>query len=419
MTFRVNCTITIPKMTTLLGRGWRLGLLTLLVLLVGGLVLHRPGRASASGVAAVSAGFGHTCALTTGGGVKCWGYNLLGQLGNGTTTNSSTPVDVSGLTSGVAAISAGGFHTCALTTAGGVKCWGFNFAGQLGNGTTTGSSTPVDVCATGATPPCTAGSGNVLGGVAAVSAGGSHTCALTTVGGLKCWGVNANGQLGNGTTTNSSTPVDVSGLTSGGAAVSAGFGHTCALTTVGGAKCWGFNGFGQLGNGTTTDSNTPVNVSGLTSAAAISAGGVHTCALTTGGGVKCWGSNSNGQLGNGTTTNSSTPVDVSGLTSGVAAVSAGGLHTCALTTVGGAKCWGFNGFGQLGNGTTTDSSTPVNVTGLTAVVAAAVSAGFYHACALTTGGGAKCWGNNAFGQLGDGTTTNSSTPRPVLPGLPG
>ena len=331
--------------------------------------------ASAATATGVATGGLHTCALTTAGGLKCWGKNDFGQLGDGTTTNLNTPVDVSGLTSGVAAVSVGGSdfhgHTCAVTTGGGLKCWGRNFDGELGDGTTTGRTTPVDVV-------------GLSSGVAAVSASLVHTCALTTAGGVKCWGRNNFGQLGDGTTTNRTTPVDVVGLSSGVAAVSASPVHTCALTTAGGVKCWGGNA-GQLGDGTTTNRTAPVNVVGLTSGvAAVSAGGSYTCAVTTGVGLKCWGDNFSGQLGDGTTTRRTTPVDVVGLTSGVAAVTTGFIHTCALTTAGGVRCWGRNLFGELGNGTGFTQTTPVDVVGLT-VGAGAVSAGQDHTCAMTQG----------------------------------
>ncbi|MBK9232333.1 MAG: hypothetical protein IPO15_16155 [Anaerolineae bacterium] len=142
--------------------------------------------------------------------------------------------------------------------------------------------------------------------------------------------------------------------------------------------------------------------------AAVNAGADHTCAVTADGGVKCWGVNDRGQLGDGTTEQRGAPVDVSGLMSGVVAVSAGRGHTCALTTAGGVKCWGSNEFGQLGDGTGAAQLTPVDVVGLTAGVTA-ISAGGEHTCALTTAGGPKCWGNNIHGQLGDGTTEERLT----------
>jgi alpha-tubulin suppressor-like RCC1 family protein/formylglycine-generating enzyme required for sulfatase activity len=357
----------------------------------------------------ISSGNSHTCVITNTGGVKCWGDNSVGQLGDGTTTQRLSPVDVSGLTSGVIAISAGGgvgemtdiiAHTCALLSTGGVKCWGDNSGGQLGDGTTTQRLTPVNVS-------------GLTSGVLAISAGSSHTCALTTTGGVKCWGVNFQGQLGDNTTTQRAAPVNVSGLTSGVTAISAGAGHTCALTSTGGVKCWGSNVFGQLGNNTTTQRRTPVLVNGLASGVtAISAGGNHTCALTSTGGVKCWGQNSFGQLGDGTTTQRLVSVDVNGLTSGVTAISAGGTHTCALTTTGGVKCWGGNGYGQLGDNTTTQRLTPVDVSGLTSGVTT-ISSGTFHTCALTSTGGVKCWGDNEYSQIGDGTSTNVSFPTSI------
>jgi len=348
----------------------------------------------------VSAGWNHTCALISGG-VKCWGNNNRGQLGNGTNTDSSIPVDVSGLSSGVMAISAGWGYSCALTSSGGVKCWGRNNYGQLGNGTTVNSNIPVEVS-------------GLSSGVSAISAGGGHTCALISGGGVKCWGWNDFGQLGDGTTVDRNIPIEVSGLNSGVSAISAGGIHTCALTSGGGVKCWGWNDFGQLGNGTWTSSNVPVDVSGLASGvSAISAGVWHTCALTSGGGGKCWGWNDSGQLGDGTNNNSNVPVDVFGLASGVSAISAGGYHTCALTSGEGLRCWGYNWNGQLGNGTTIDSNVPVDVSGLTSGVSA-ISAGYEHTCAITSGEGMKCWGDNDYGQLGNGESSGSGIPVTVL-----
>jgi alpha-tubulin suppressor-like RCC1 family protein len=353
---------------------------------------------------AISAGGSHTCGLTSSGGVKCWGHNRWGQLGDGTTTDSNIPVDVSGLTSGVSAISAGGAHTCALTPSG-VRCWGYNGYGELGNGTTNaGSNTPVDVV-------------NLASGVSAISTGYYHTCALSSGGGLNCWGNNKHGQLGNGTTSNSNIPVAVSGVSSGASVISAEEEHTCALTTSGSAKCWGWNFYGQLGNGTNTDSNIPVGVSGLTSGVnAVSAGRYHTCALTTSD-VKCWGPNWWGMLGNPTSWDSNIPVDVIGLTSGVSAISASENYTCVVTSGGSVKCWGWNGKGQLGDGTYTDRNTPVDVIGLTSGIIAISTGGAGgedHACALTTSGGVKCWGYNLYGELGDGTNTNSNIPMDVV-----
>ena len=350
----------------------------------------------------VSAGDYHTCVLTSGGGVKCWGWNMHGELGNGNTADRNVPVDVSGLSSGINAISAGGGHTCALTSGGGVKCWGYNEYGELGNGGNNyGSYVPVNVS-------------GLSSGVSAISAGGLHTCALLTSGGLKCWGWNNYGQLGTGDDTDSNVPVNVSGLSSGVLAISAGGSHTCALLTSGGVMCWGRNWDGELGTGNNTDSYVPVNVSGLSSGVlAISAGDAHTCALTSSGGVKCWGLNQEGELGNGSTADSNVPVNVSGLSSGVSAIYASYNHTCALTSGGGVKCWGLNNDGQLGNGNDTNSNVPVNVSGLSSGVSA-ISAGYFHTCALTLGGGVKCWGDNPDGELGNGNNNGSYVPVDVI-----
>jgi alpha-tubulin suppressor-like RCC1 family protein len=347
----------------------------------------------------------HTCALLSNGAVKCWGKNWYGQLGDYTVTTRHTPVDVSGLSSGVTAISAGSEHTCALFSTGAVKCWGANYGGQLGDNTTTQRFTPVDVS-------------GLSSGVTAISVGYEFSCALFSTGAVKCWGANDNAELGDNSTTNRLTPVDVSGLSSGVTAISAGWYHTCALLGTGAVKCWGFNIYGQLGDGTETNRVTPVDVSGLSfGVTAISAGHKHTCAVLSSGAVKCWGDNSSGQLGDGTTTKRLTPVDVSGLSSGVTAISAGQNHTCALFSTGAVKCWGDNSSGQLGDGTTTQRLTPVDVSGLSSGVAQ-IATGDSTACALLGTGAVKCWGANGFGgRLGDGSTTNSSIPVAVL-GIP-
>lgn len=291
-----------------------------------------------SGVKAITAGWRHTCAITSGGGIKCWGNNNDGQVGDGTEIDRKTPQDVVGLMTRVTAIAAGERHTCALTTSGGVKCWGQNHDGQLGDGTRKDKVTPIDV--TGLTS-----------GVTAITAGWRHTCALASAGGMKCWGNNHDGQLGNGTENDSLTPVDVAGLTSGVTAIAARWRHTCALTSGGGVKCWGNNHDGQVGDGTRTERHRPVDVAGLTSGVkAIASGWRHVCVLMTDGGGKCWGSNHEGQLGDGTGIDRKSPVDAVVIPSGIVAIAAGGQHTCALSQ-GAVACWGENEDGQLGDGT--------------------------------------------------------------------
>ena len=354
------------------------------------------GGGSRAVATAVAAGTGHSCALTSAGAVKCWGDNGVGQLGDGTTADSDIPVQVSGLSSGVVAITAGDAHTCALTSAGAVKCWGDNAVGQLGDGTTADSDIPVLVS-------------GLSSGIAAMASGGSHSCAITDAGAVKCWGAKWDGSLGEGTI-GSSVPIGVSGLASGVTAITAGHGHACALTSGGVVKCWGANQYGQLGDGTTNPSEVPVEVSGSPSGVtAVTAGAWHTCAITSAGAGECWGYNGNGGLGDGSISLDAapSPVQVAGLASGATTVAAGWAHTCAVTSAGAAVCWGYNYGGQLGNDTIGDSAVLVQVSGLTSGVTA-IAAGYGHTCAVTNGGAVRCWGDNRFGQLGDGTTNNNS-----------
>ncbi len=352
-----------------------------------------------SGVSQLGTGAAHTCVGLSVGQVRCWGDNSSGQLGNNTTTESSNPVAVTGL-SGAAQVAVGGFFNCALVAGGQARCWGDNTSGQLGNGTTTDSNTPVGV--TG------------LSGATQIAARGIHACVLVPNGKVRCWGDNSSGQLGNGTTTNSSTTVAVTGL-SGATQIAAGVLHTCAIVTGGQVRCWGDNRFGQLGNNTTTSSSILVAVTGLSGATQIAAGDFHSCAIVAGGQVRCWGANSSGQLGNGGTTDRSTPVGATGV-SGVTQIAAGASHTCAIGG-GQVRCWGDNTFGQLGNGNTiSPRANAVNVSSLTG--ATQIAAGAFHTCAIVAGGQVRCWGDNFSGQLGNGTTTTSSTPVAVT-GLSG
>lgn len=349
-------------------------------------------------ISKVESGSTHTCALTNSGGVKCWGFNE-GKLGDGTTLRRNVPVDVVGLTSNVVALSVGGSHSCALMNTGGVKCWGENGYGQLGNPANT-YLVPADVI-------------GLTSGVAAISAGHVHTCAVMNSGGVKCWGSNFYGRLGDGSIENQHTPVDVIGLTDPVVAVSAAQAHTCALTNLNAVKCWGNNDHGQLGNGTNNGSGIPVNVASLLgSVAKIDTGSAHTCALLVNGSLKCWGNNSEGRLGNGSLISSNVPVDVTDPGVTYIDVSAGSGTTCALTTIGDAKCWGRNSSGQLGTGSTVDSAVPVDVYGLATGVNG-LSAYDYVTCAVINNG-ANCWGGNSYGQIGDNTTQNRNVPTTVL-----
>jgi len=371
------------------------------------------------GAVALAAGGRHTCGLTGSGAIYCWGSNWLGQLGDGSTADSKTPVAVAGALS-FSAFTAGrgeGLgHTCGLTSAGVGYCWGHNLLGELGDGSRTNSTTPVAVA----------------GGLrfSALTGGEGHTCGLTSDSAAYCWGLNMWGQLGNGSTSMSTTPVVVAGGLKFTALV-AGFSHTCGLTSSGAAHCWGRNLESELGLGSTSGpdlcpnagscSIRPAPVSTGLSFSALAAGGYHTCALTSSGAAYCWGWNRDGQLGLGSSSGpdlcgsrpcSLTPVAITGgLSFGVLA--AAGLHTCGLTSDNAGYCWGLNTWGQLGNRSTMNSPAPVAVDGGLRFNAFALGSGD-HTCALTTAGVAYCWGRNTWGNLGDGTTNDSSTPVRVV-----
>lgn len=428
------------------------------VVLLGGLFASATSAATLSpimGVQQLALGDGHACVLTNGGGVKCWGNNEYGQLGDGSTTHRYLPVEVSGLSSGVAEVRTGYRHSCARMNDGTVKCWGKNLLLQLGDGTNTPRSTPVTVSG--------------LSGATAIAVGGDHSCALIGLTGMKCWGYNGYGQLGIGNTDNQSTPASVVGGQNL-IAITAGYSNTCAITSSNTVKCWGVRdrvcstfgcGFDYV--------ISPQTISGLSSVTAISAGQYFNCALVSGGAAKCWGDNYDGVLGDlsGSETDPKNPdplqiFDISGLGSGVTSISAGYHHACVRLSDNSVRCWGDGNSGQLGDGGSADSFVPVTVSGLVAATTAAaggrfscarmadsgvqcwgsngtgqlgdndpwfrntpvdvpglgsgvksISAGEFHSCAVTAGGAVKCWGDNSSGQLGDGSLSERTTPTSV------
>ncbi len=344
----------------------------------------------------LAAGGNHTCAIVEDGRVRCWGWNYHGQLGDGTTERAPVATTVKGI-SGVVQLAAGSNHTCALTGDGAVTCWGENSFGQLGNGTQIGTLTPM--------------ASSFTAGVEAITAGDYHMCALLQTGALHCWGDNAYGQLGDGSTTTRTSPVTVSGLSSGVAGVDAGGIHTCAVLDTGGVKCWGYNGGGRLGNGSTATSYLPVNVSGLSGATAVSAGGSQSCAIA-GGALYCWGLGGLGQTGDGAYTNRNVPVSVLGMGSGVTQITTGTLHTCALKSDGAVYCWGYNSNGQVADESFAKTGFPFRVA--LPLRTSAVFGGDYHTCALQVTGEVDCWGMNSEGELGADYLSVRGAPAPVV-----
>jgi len=351
--------------------------------------------ALAGGTARAEAGFldmgaDHSCALTPAGGVKCWGRNFAGQVGDGTQIDRSTPVDVVGLQSGVTSVSTGIYHSCALLTNGSVKCWGLNTSGRLGDGTFSTRLVPTSVV-------------GLPGAVAEIDAGGGHNCVVTATGAAYCWGSNAFLQIGDGTAVSSRpTPTAVSGLGSGVLHITAGNDQSCAVTTTGATLCWGKNVSGELGDGTNTNRNVPTPVVGLGSGSVeVSSGGEQSCGLDTVGAVRCWGNGGAGKLGNGAFANSNVPVAVSGLSSGVSSIAMGFTQSCALLVGGGQRCWGENFAGGIGDGTRTSRNVPTAALGLDPDLRA-IAGGFLHTCALTFAGQVRCWGENLAGQIGNG-----------------
>jgi alpha-tubulin suppressor-like RCC1 family protein len=365
----------------------RLGLATLLIASVTGVAVGEGSAATGNSRSASER-------------LSAWGDNSGGELGDGGFRQRSSPSAVSKL-KGVEHFSAGYRFNLALLRGGTVKAWGENQFGELGNGTTASGVVPVPV--------------KGLKHVVAVAAGGGHSLALLSDGHVMAWGYNHFGQLGDGTTKNRSTPVRVKGLT-GVKAIAAGQLDSVALLDDGTVMTWGDNRDGELGDGTVDDSSVPVAVRGLQGVRAIAAGAMFNVALLGDGTVAAWGNGEQGELGNGFMGSRLAPVAVKGL-SGVSAVSAGGEFVLAKLKGGQAMAWGSNAFGQLGDPSAgSGSDVPISIAGLPHV--RSLVAGGLSGFAVLSSGHAKSWGSNAFGQLGNGTTTDSSTPLRV-PGLSG
>lgn len=361
----------------------------------------------------LAVGYGHACSLDADGRPWCWGLAQWGGLGPGwdfqygiDPVEPMTPTELDGFVD----ISAGRYHTCAVHQDGKVWCWGWDVSGQLGRG-----FDPATHDGWSANTPFALAPEPVLGldDAVAVAVGGQHTCAVRASGELYCWGSDSYGQLGRGEPGGADgTPRGVPGLGPV-LSVAAGNMHTCAQRTTGEVVCWGFNGGGQIGAGVSGDKPAPDSEVLVPLTTDLSAGGHHSCAVDPSGGAWCWGDASSGRLGDGSTDRQRLPVRVQDVGSAWQQVSAGYFNTCGVTNDAEMWCWGRNTFGL---DAPEPMLAPVHIAGLEDVVA--VDAGVVHACARTGDGRVWCFGGNDDYQLGDGSTVNDPTPRPV-PGVAG
>ena len=357
-----------------------------------------------SNAVAVAAGELHSLALLADGTVRAWGYNSFGEIGDETTTNRWSPVQVVNITNAVA-IAGGGYHSLALLADGTVKGWGNNGLGQLGDASILQRTSPVMVCNVGAAAGTCAA--NPLSNVVAIAGGSYHSLAVLSDGMVRAWGANNYGQLGDNTIVARRTPVQVLSITNT-VAVAGGVDHSLAVLADGTVRAWGWNVYGQLGDNTTTTRYNPVAVTGITNAVAVTTQGPHSLALLADGTVKAWGGNNKGQLGDGTTTNRNRWIRTVGIGYRAPSAATGIGHSLLLQADGTVNAWGWNIFGQQGDGTTTTRPTPLLLSGITNAVA--VSGGGSHSLALLANGTVKAWGDNSWGQLGDASTTQRTSP---------
>jgi alpha-tubulin suppressor-like RCC1 family protein len=349
-------------------------------------------------------GFNHSCARKLDGKVHCWGENGGGQLGDGISfeagprTPALVPQEVPGITDAIQ-VASGVSHSCVLKRGGTVVCWGVNTFGQLGDATTTRSSSPVDVI--GVTT------------AVAIACGTSFTCALLADATVACWGANYAGQLGDGTKISRPTAAAVSQL-AGATAIATAESHSCAIVAGGAVKCWGKNSEGQLGNGSINESLLPTSLDSLAGAVQIVAASRFTCARLGSGQVNCWGANTLGQLGTGSPNTAPNPSPAITNVSDAISIWVGYEHACAVRRTGSVVCWGAAGSGQVGSGSVPEDASIPRPTAVVGVSDALdLSTGGYHSCATTRSGAVLCWGTNSLGQLGNGTTQRAYAAVPV------
>jgi alpha-tubulin suppressor-like RCC1 family protein len=346
----------------------------------------------------ISAGEDFSCGILINGSAMCWGYNYRGMLGNNSQTESHVPVYVYG-NYNFSNLDSGGGHSCGVLTNGSGVCWGSNNNGELGNGSSGNTYSLIPVFV----------NGNY--NFNSITVGYAFSCGVLVNGSGVCWGYNVYGQLGNGSFPgDSSIPVFVSGDYTFNE-ISVGLFHSCGILTNGSGVCWGRNNHGQLGDDSTTNRDEPVFVSGNYNYSSVSAGGPHACGVLVNGSGVCWGYNDDGELGIGSSGNEKhVPVFVFG-DYNFSSIVSGGDYSCGILTNGSGVCWGYNAYGNLGTGDTSYSTIPkfINYNGNFSSISA-TQMNYGHSCGILTNGSAMCWGKNSYGKLGDNSITNRNSP---------
>jgi alpha-tubulin suppressor-like RCC1 family protein len=343
----------------------------------------------------IIAGGYHTCALTSIGELYCWGRNYYGQLGDGSTDHKNTPT-MTIFENGRKKVYLGDDNSCAVLDDGELQCWGQNNNGQVGDNSTIDKIKPTKI--------------NIKGGssITHMALSDSHTCAVFDDGTMYCWGANSFGQLGDKTKNNKKVPTASIAVEKKVLQVSTGWDHTCVIIQDNSLQCWGYNIFGTLGDGTTVSKTMPTEVSieGGEAVMQVVTGGLHTCALSVDGMLYCWGYNNDGQLGDGTSTNKLVPQKIIVNNGKKIKKVASMFHTCVISDDDTVWCWGNNLYGQIGDGTTTNRFVPTKIDIGDERAVTQIVVGLYHTCARLDDNAMKCWGGNDAGELGTGTNTS-------------